>query len=178
MSNRHYYRCRSCCHVVAVEGKLEYTPDDSGRMVCKTLCVCDGKLDHLGRVARSRGLVLDSERCPCDARCTAAPGPSCSCRCGGENHGSGRVVPVELDAGGIPRIKVEDVETCRARAEEFRRAMAPLRERLRRIRQDRLHHYPMSRVPRAEQQLADAIAQIVALRTHAGRLKAIAKLAS
>lgn len=168
MLNRHYYRCRSCCHVVAVEGKLER----------ETFCACNGKLEHLGRVTRAhRGLVLDSERCACDGRCTNAPGPSCDCRCGGANHGTGRVVAVEVDAGGVPRLRVEGVDECRARAAEYDSAMTPHRERLRRIRQERVSNYPWRRPCPAEDSLANALGRIGAMRTHKGRMRAIADLA-
>lgn len=30
-----------------------------------------------------------NKRIPCDARCTNAVGPACSCSCGGANHGGG-----------------------------------------------------------------------------------------
>jgi hypothetical protein len=30
----------------------------------------------------------------CDGKCTGATGPNCDCICGGENHGTGRVVPI------------------------------------------------------------------------------------
>ena len=120
-TDRHYYRCRSCCFVVALEGKLESTVNETtGGTEYKLRCVCDGKLELLGRVCRARrGLVLDSERCACDGRCTNAPGPSCDCKCGGGNHGTGRMVPIEIDAGGIPRLVVgaaAEVAACKARA--------------------------------------------------------------
>lgn len=38
----------------------------------------------------------------CDGRCTNARGPSCDCKCRGENHGSQRVVARTIDAGVIP----------------------------------------------------------------------------
>lgn len=119
-SNRHFYRCRSCCHVIAVEGTLETEVTEHGANI-KVRCVCDGKLELMGRVSRKPGLVLDSERCACDARCTNAPGPCCECQCGGENHGTGRVVPIEIDAGGVPRLVAEDATECRRRAEEYAR---------------------------------------------------------
>lgn len=175
-SNLHYYRCRSCCHVVAVEGKLEIEVTSTGAQH-KVLCACEGKLELLGRVGRKPGLVLDSERCACDARCTNAPGPCCECRCGGENHGTGRVVPIEIDAGGVPRVRVEDAAACVARAAEYRAAMEPHRARLRAMRERRAgEFYPFNRETPTERALADRLAGISALRTHKGRLAAIAKL--
>ena len=177
---RHYYRCRACCHVVAVEGTLVSAPaaNGSGATEITTRCVCDGRLELLGRVAKNkRGLVLDSERCACDGRCTSAPGPMCDCRCGGVNHGTGRVVAVEVDAGGIPRLVVgaaAEVDACKARAAEYAAAMEPHRAALRTMRQDRV--ISGRRPTLAEDQLAAALGSISRLRTHKGRLVAIVKL--
>lgn len=168
--DRHYYRCQSCCHVAAIEGRL------GGEV----RCLCDGRLELLGRVARARrGLVLDAERCACDSRCTNAPGPRCECSCGGVNHGTGRVVPIEVDAGGVPRVLFEDEAVCRARAAEYAAAMVPLRARLRAMRQERLRDTPWRDFPtREEDSFQTALFRIVNLRTHKGRLAAIARLAA
>lgn len=175
-SNRHFYRCYACCHVVAVEGKLEYADRRDGGKEIAVRCLCDGKLELLGRVARKSGLVRDEERCACDGRCTNAPGPSCDCRCGGENHGTGRVVPIEVDAGGVPRVRVENEQECRARAAEYAAAVQPLRDRLQAMRKAREGAcYPWNRATPAERSLSDALAAISALRTHKGRLTAIAR---
>jgi hypothetical protein len=160
--------------VIAVEGTLEVEVTDQGAQY-KVRCVCDGKLELMGRVSRKPGLVLDSERCACDARCTNAPGPCCECQCGGENHGTGRVVPIEIDAGGVPRLVAEDATECRRRAEEYAAAMEPHRAELRAMREGRVGHY--NRRPSLdEDRLAGALGRISALRTHKGRLAAIAKM--
>lgn len=172
---RHYYRCRACCHVVAVDGALVSAPAANGATEITTRCVCDGRLELLGRVARARkGLVLDSERCACDGRCTSAPGPMCDCRCGGVNHGTGRTVPVEVDAGGVPRLVIADVVACKARAAEYAAAMAPHRATLRTMREERV--ISGRRPTLTEDSLASALGSISRLRTHKGRLAAIAKL--
>lgn len=173
--NRYYYRCRACCHVVAVEEQLGVAATPSGAMEPTARCVCDGKLELLGRVGRKPGLWRDSERCACDARCTNAPGPSCDCSCGGVNHGTGRVVPVEVGAGGIPRLVVACEVDCKARAAEYRAAAEPHRARLRAMREARAERYG-SRPSYEERALADALGKIAALRTHKGRLKALAEL--
>lgn len=175
---RHFYRCRSCCHVVAVDGKLATTwVERTGNAEITTRCVCDGKLELLGRVCRKPGLVLDGERCACDGRCTGAPGPMCDCRCGGANHGTGRVVPVLLDAGGVPRLGVHagDLAACLARVAEYAAAMEPHRARLREMRAKRSESGRWC-ATNAELNLAEALGKISALRTHKGRLAAIAKL--
>lgn len=118
-----------------------------------------------------------AERPACDARCTNAPGPSCDCRCGGVNHGSGRVVAVELDAGGVPRLKVEHPDDLRARATEYRTAVGPLRERQRDMVARRAGEvYPWNRPSPTERWLGDQLARITSMRTHKGRLKAIAEV--
>lgn len=174
---RHYYRCRACCHVVAVEGKLETEQAPNGATVPIARCACDGRLELLGRVGPKPGLWRDSERCACDARCTNAPGPSCDCRCGGANHGTGRVVPVEVAAGGVPRLRVDCADACRARAAEYAAAAEPHRARLRAMRQVRADSGRL-RPTWEEQALADALGKIAALRTHKGRLRALAELGS
>ena len=173
--SRHYYRCRSCCHVVATETMLETKRLDNGAAEIVARCVCDGKLELLGRVSRARrGLVLDSERCACDARCTNANGPSCDCVCGGVNHGTHRVVPIEIGAGGVPRLVVADEAACLARAAEYANAMAPHRAELRAMRDARAGS--VRRPSWNEDALATALGKISALRTHKCRLAAIAKL--
>ena len=176
-SNRHFYRCRSCCHVIAVEGTLEVEVTENGTQY-KARCVCEGKLELMGRVGRKPGLVMDSERCACDARCTNATGPSCDCSCGGANHGTHRVVAIEVGAGGIPRVVTEDAAECLRRAEEYKAAMEPHRANLRGMREARasLLGWEARRPSCDEDRLARALGHISSLRTHKGRLAAIAKL--
>jgi len=78
---------------------------------------CDGTLEYLGRTERDR-LIKEHEACPCDDRCTSARGPNCSCRCGGENHGSNMTVTVRTDEGGIPVAMINPA--ARLNAEEYR----------------------------------------------------------
>ena len=46
-------------------------------------------------------LVIERIAAPCDGRCTNASGPDCDCVCGGENHGSRRLVVIRSDGGSI-----------------------------------------------------------------------------
>src|SRR5258708_993631 len=80
---------------------------------------CDGSLEYLGRTERDR-LIKEHEACPCDDRCTSARGPNCSCRCGGQNHGSNLTVTVRTDEGGIPVAMIDPA--ARFKAEEYRAA--------------------------------------------------------
>ena len=86
----HFYRCGDCFGTVALESA------GTGAR-----CDCGGELDYLGRAKHER-LVIDGLEVPCDSRCVNARGPKCECGCAGANHGSGAVVKVERDAGGVP----------------------------------------------------------------------------
>jgi len=90
---RYFHRCADCLSVVTLD--REYRAATCGE--------CGGAVEFMGRTERNR-LVKDAMLCPCDARCTGARGPSCDCRCGGENHGSNLWVPVTVDAGGVPLV--------------------------------------------------------------------------
>lgn len=102
---RWFYRCCDCLSVVASETDVKYR-DERGRERYGECGACGGRMEFMGETKRDR-LVKHGFECPCDARCTHARGPSCDCRCGGANHGSGAVVPVTYDAGPVPRFQVE-----------------------------------------------------------------------
>ena len=102
MASMYFYRCSDCLSVFTTSEAIKhYYESDSGFPRYGKCGACGGRIEFMGRTERSR-LVRDSERCPCDARCTSARGPSCDCQCGGENHGSNLWVPITVDAGGIP----------------------------------------------------------------------------
>jgi hypothetical protein len=87
-------------------------------------CDCGGQLEYLGRAKHER-LVIDGMEVPCDARCVNARGPKCECGCMGANHGSGAVVHVEIDAGGVPvASKPADLAKRRGIAELYRSKLA------------------------------------------------------
>jgi len=44
-----------------------------------------------GRPAIAKGFHATVSEKTCDGRCTSAMGPSCSCECGGRNHGADKV---------------------------------------------------------------------------------------
>jgi len=105
----HFYRCADCFGTMALE-----TGDSGAR------CDCGGELDYLGKAKNDR-LIVEGVRVPCDPRCTSAIGPKCDCACGGANHGSGALVHVEIDAGGVPVVsKPADLPARRGIAEVFR----------------------------------------------------------
>ena len=104
---RYMYRCHDCLAVSAVNGS---PIDRSAR------CDCGGIPESLGYVRETYGsarMARDAVRCACDHRCTGATGPSCDCVCRGENHGTGAVVEVVVDAGGVPRLRAGDLARSR-----------------------------------------------------------------
>ena len=113
-AQRFFYRCGDCLGAFAVDGKP----------VRGAQCDCGGSLSYMGRVKMDR-LVVDRVGVPCDARCTGASGPLCDCQCGGVNHGSQRIVILEVDVGGVPRIVSggEDQAKRFARRDEFAHLM-------------------------------------------------------
>lgn len=111
---RHYYRCDSCLGVWAI----------NGQKLPEIICSCLGRWLHIGIVFENR-LNQEKEKAPCDNRCTNASGPSCSCPCRSINHGTGRVVTVLVDAGGIPRAQDlgEDEELRLVIANQWRKTL-------------------------------------------------------
>ena len=169
---RFYYRCPDCLSVVALDS--ERTP------TAPTCAICDVRMEGMGRVLRER-LVRDELRCPCDDRCTCASGPSCSCRCGGENHGSGLLGTVQIDQGGIPRVTPPDARAT-VRRDEWRSAVRRVEDRMpgedaaaRKARGEYLEG-------RAYESLCERLRwkrelrRIRGLRTHHGRIRALARL--
>lgn len=98
-TQRHFYRCRVCLSIVAVDG-APWGHQDVGCGVCGR-----SQWHYMGRVAPSGRLMVDHVASVCDERCTCARGPLCDCRCGGKNHGAGMLVVVNVaDVGAIPTV--------------------------------------------------------------------------
>lgn len=107
----HYFRCRNCLSIS--------TATDLPRNAV-TCGACSGTVEHLGRVHEDQKRLVNDHQVPaCDGRCTNATGPNCFCRCGCVNHGTGRLVTITTDAGGIPTITPLDLDEARARAAEY-----------------------------------------------------------
>lgn len=172
---RHFFKCSDCLTPMAVDADSAVRP---ANVAAEALCACGGRMTYMGRVERSR-VVASDHRCPCDERCTGATGPSCECSCGGENHGTGRVVEVLRDMGGIPRFQ------CPAdafkRAEEFRLARELARERFKvrwsAVEADkRAGRWVSSEDYYGWRAAVTALDHAEGLRTHAGRMRALEKL--
>lgn len=114
-----YVRCRVCLSVAAVNWTDPRTnPNDALREA--ECAACGGKLEIMGRVSRRRRLEQYAETvAACDERCVDATGPNCNCACGGENHGTGRVVELWRDAGAVPRVAVPTSAQAAARSAEY-----------------------------------------------------------
>lgn len=117
MCNRWYYRCLDCLSVAASNERL---PRGS------KCGACGGCVSEMGQVSGCR-ITRTEMQCACDARCTGASGPSCDCSCKGENHGTGRVVPVVRDLGPVPVLAIVPTDKAIGHAAEFRAAIDPLR---------------------------------------------------
>lgn len=176
-TTRSFYRCPSCLSVVAVDQPSIRTGEYQ-RPECS---ICNRSLDWMGFVQAER-LGYNVQRPPCDARCTNATGPNCECTCKGVNHGSGKLVTVWRDTGGVPKITPPDTEAAARRRDEYLEAKRQVDERLRtafgsEVLSDfkagnRLPYTQWNQLHQIQQQYAGARA----LRTHTGRLKALAKI--
>ena len=167
-ARRYMYRCSDCLAVSAVDGVFV---DRTAR------CECGGTVECLGYVRDSRR-YRDTVDVPCDHRCTGAAGPSCDCSCRGENHGTGRVVTVVVDVGGVPRLRSPDVD----RGHAWRWTLAAL-EALAHERFPvddylagrRIHNYDLWRATRDSR---NELAKLRAAKTWHGRLRAAERLAA
>lgn len=172
-ADRSFWRCADCLSVLALEDV-----STTARFTCGA---CGGSLECMGRVERDR-LVRDEHRCPCDHRCTAARGPRCDCKCNGRNHGSGLVVKVTIDAGGVPTATPYSTVRAQRVATEYREAVNAARARidarygavLLAKREGRYLSPAEYGLLLAGRQEWSRLRQACAGRTHAGRLRALA----
>lgn len=127
--NRWFLRCEDCLSVLAVETEPRRSCEARfpGADVPARCGACAGRLVLMGRVQADR-LIRHDDRTACDARCQAAAGPNCACQCGGANHGQAVSVLVTIDAGGVPRVTPRDPAKALLVAEEWRAALATVRE--------------------------------------------------
>jgi hypothetical protein len=169
--SRHFYRCGDCLSVVAVDAPRAQ----------ELACTCGGKYSHLGRVSPWGSLIQTQQRCACDARCTHATGPNCDCQCGGENHGTGRLIEVITSEAGVPTVTPPDAKALE-RAAEVREAVRKAREALHRkygelFRAKADGHYIANWNAYLEGvALRQEIARVARLKVHKTRLKRLAEL--
>lgn len=158
----HYYRCAGdCLEVVAMRCRIE---------AGDTCAVCGSKRwDYMGQVVMDK-MVKHEELTPCNTLCTHASGPKCDCRCGGENHGTGRVVIRRIEKG-IPVIPAHDYEKACARRDEFRPYRQEIERRMesaRKISRDYLMPYELRRKAWRAMEMNK---KMLRLRSHFHRIK-------
>lgn len=152
---RYYYRCEDCLLPMTFDTKKEAVD-------CPA---CNGVLEYLGVVRRHRVVGVRYE-IPCDARCTGASGPQCDCPCGGENHGTGRLVERDVDKG-VTRTNITEgeLDERRAFAKRWRETRRTLLERAKALR---------SPHPGRASILLRKLTDMKSLKTIRGREKALA----
>jgi hypothetical protein len=174
-SARWYIRCVDCLTVGVILDNP--TPALLSTLLCGA---CEGKIESMGRVHainNEKHLVEDATKCVCDERCTNAQGPKCDCGCGGENHGTRRIVHIVRDLGVAPKCTFPDPDKSYAIAVEYREA----REKLQALyatyqERKRKGEYLRGTEYTRYVELYRAVRKIVELRTHASRMKLFAKL--
>jgi hypothetical protein len=163
--NRWFTRCTTCLAIAAV---AEHP--NTGEWRCG---ICGGGIENMGRVERDR-LIHEHAAAICDERCTSARGPICNCHCGGQHHGSNRVVKVVRDAGPVPTVTPSiGREQCRINADEYRRMRAAALALLDPLLASRRRGY----LPAAEyermRQLQAALGKACNARTHRARVNTL-----
>ena len=149
-TNRYYWRCGDCLEIFAVEGWNN-----------KMLCDCGGTCEMMGQVQGVR--IVDLKHvCPCDGRCTGARGPSCDCPCGGENHGTGKLVEVIRDLGPIPKARSKSNPIVAA---EYRAAVEKARTKISIASATRNPYYEQRKLRKA-----------ICSNVHKNRMKILAEL--
>jgi hypothetical protein len=108
-----YFRCMDCLSTMT----SYETP---------VMCACDGLLVPMGQVY-DKHYGEEVVRPACDGRCTHSAGPICTCKCGGANHGTGKLVKTVVINGVV---KVTEVDAdAHKRAQEWREAFNAARDR-------------------------------------------------
>ena len=153
-----------------------------------------GTVERMGQVQPEGGRItmVTGHAYACDASCCHARGPKCDCSCGGANHGAGILATIlTIDDNGTTQARFAAAPKSAAdavkRAAEFRAAMLTLDGAVDVIQAARSALATKRSTSgwlsnddfRTTLKLRDwlrAQADLKSLRTHQGRLKAIAKL--
>jgi hypothetical protein len=179
---RYYYRCSDCLAVAVTEARIpEVRPDNWSAPRPNAVCdACEGRIEYLGEAERHTLAHLDGWRPACDGKCVGARGPSCDCKCGGENHGTGLMVPVythsEIPRVGIPKEAAAKGSEYRALRERFRAAWDA---RYKSVTERKRYEYLGPELFRRfldGQQLWKEYSAAKSLRTHTARNKKLARL--
>lgn len=119
----HIFRCGTCLETYASQERYP-----AGSQFIK--CACGAAARWEGQVNNGR-LIFTAQAPACDDRCLTATGKTCSCQCGGRNHGTWRTVTVTRDEGGAPKVASNiDEAACRQRRQELEAAVKAARTRL------------------------------------------------
>lgn len=179
-------RCTQCLRVAFAE-----SPQEPKFGPC---ALCRGAVECMGYVrAGSNVAWTDHERTACDERCTNAPGFKCECSCGGVNHGTGATVEYQTGQP-LPRTQRDADAKLFAKVGEWRKAKADAWRRVRRNPDYRrlraacavarrtgrfpwLERDEWDRTERGKA-LVYLIRKASAMRSHAGRMKAISEVAA
>ena len=118
-------RCGEWFFVLAEDGAVTYA-------VHAGACpICAGKLAYRGNVQQDGTVTQTGQWSACDDQCTSARGVVCDCKCGGRNHGTGRMVTVTwvegratLDLNGalaasLAAKRLPEIEECERLAAEL-----------------------------------------------------------
>jgi hypothetical protein len=193
-----YFKCNTCLTPMAVELQVrsakfnttgtiigacseELARTDAYYWGEKARCSCGGTVSLMGLVSKfnNRHLVTTQLECPCNEKCASAVGPNCSCSCGGKFHGTNAVVAVVIGAGGAPVLQAP--EAAAKTAAEFLAARAAAGQRY------AARHAQTIALRSAGVHVAEdaywaweadrrELARACGLRTHKGRLAAMAKV--
>lgn len=169
----HFIRCTGCLSVMAIPG---------GRPPARARCgACNSPIESMGPVRLDRARM--GSLTTCDARCTMASGPSCNCQCQGKNHGSGIRVGIATQSGGLIRVTPPNPERAQRIAGEWREALHETKGRIARnypmhdpwTKGEEMNPFAAGQARKAQAYL-DKVNRAETMRTHAGRLEALAKV--
>jgi hypothetical protein len=170
-TKRAYFKCIDCLTAFAVE-------NIDSKILIK--CACGGRAELMGHVIQDR-LVKTELRVPCDDRCTNAQGPSCNCQCGGEHHGTGRLVEVHTSMNGDLVAQVSKAESIE-RGKMWRALVDAAMKRVEVRFGDALVDYRANRrIPREVyfeiRNTLNSISKIKSMRVYKSRIEAIMRVA-
>ena len=177
----HFYRCAGCLNVFTTEGRLT---DAIWNKYEKAECVCGSdRVEYLGQSTVDQRIKEARELCACDFRCTEARGPNCTCKCGGVNHGTGLMITVIRDKGPIPKLESPSPKKWKRTFDEWKEAHKAAADRMQKKHGQNLIDSRAGKWIDREAFLEiradfDRTHEAAKAKTHAGRMKKIAKVAS